>query len=559
MKITIVRKIYMGIAILAVVLVGLALFFQFNIGLTKKELGMVHEYHELQTVLNEKIVSQFNWGGSLAIDSILFGNAFRGELDPAQCGLGKWYYGYKPPKALENSFNKIEKPHRALHETAAKIIEAMNAGRADIAMDLHEQEVIPRMAETQAALAELSNMARDISEQAMLDMESAQDKMGSTSMVVYLSILATLIASSIMFLARPVKDGLTHISKWIDTMTAGDLTKDIHINSEDEISVMASGLNVMVKNLREIVGEVTRAADNVASGSLQVSSNSEEMSQGSTEQASAAEEASSSIEQMAANIRQNADNAQQTEQIARKAAQDAEESGRAVDGAVSAMKQIANKIGIIEEIARQTNLLALNAAIEAARAGEHGRGFAVVAAEVRKLAERSQTAAGEITGISASSVEVAERAGKMLEQLVPDIRKTAELVQEISASSNEQNAGAEQINKAIQQLDQVTQQNASASEEMSSTSEELSAQAQNLQEVISFFTIGTDGGSGRSAIAGRAAPKAVRKTKIAHLAHEPGKAGGAKGDGPRAGTATGTNIDMGAGGKDSADSEFEKF
>jgi methyl-accepting chemotaxis protein len=195
------------------------------------------------------------------------------------------------------------------------------------------------------------------------------------------------------------------------------------------------------------------------------------------------------MEQMAANIRQNADNAMQTEKIAVKSSKDAQEGGAAVINTVKAMKDIAEKISIIEEIARQTNLLALNAAIEAARAGEHGKGFAVVASEVRKLAERSQSAAAEISDLSSSSVEVAEKAGEMLNQMVPDIQRTAELVQEIAAASKEQDTGAEQVNMAIQQLDQVIQQNASASEEMASTSEELSSQAEQLQDTIGFFKL----------------------------------------------------------------------
>jgi methyl-accepting chemotaxis protein len=213
------------------------------------------------------------------------------------------------------------------------------------------------------------------------------------------------------------------------------------------------------------------------------------LNQGATEQAASAEEASSSIEEMVANIRQNADNAMQTEKIAIQSSEKGSEGGTAVQATVAAMQEIAGKIQIVEEIARQTNLLALNAAIEAARAGEHGKGFAVVAAEVRKLAERSQQAAGEISELSSNSVDIAEQAGNMLEIIVPDIQRTAELVQEISAASKEQDAGAEQINQSIQQLDQVIQKNAAATEEMASTSEELSAQAEHLQQMVAVFKL----------------------------------------------------------------------
>jgi methyl-accepting chemotaxis protein len=248
-------------------------------------------------------------------------------------------------------------------------------------------------------------------------------------------------------------------------------------------------LSAMVQNLTQVVGDVKSAADNVTAGSQELSATSEQMSQGASEQAASAEEASASMEQMSSNIRQNADNSMQTEKIAIKSASDAQESGLAVAKTVAAMKEIAAKTSIIEEIARQTNLLALNAAIEAARAGEHGKGFAVVASEVRKLAERSQLAAGEIGALSLSSVQVAENAGELLQKLVPDIKRTADLVQEISAACKEQDSGAEQINKAIQQLDQVIQQNAGASEEMASTAEELASQAEQLQGTIAFFKI----------------------------------------------------------------------
>ena len=272
-----------------------------------------------------------------------------------------------------------------------------------------------------------------------------------------------------------------------EKIAEGDLRVQVTERSAKDSLMQA--MNRMVENLSRAVENVKTGADNVASGSRQLSATSEQLSQGASEQAASAEESSSAMEEMAANIRQNAENAQHTEQIAIQSANDAEKGGAAVAETVSAMKQISEKINIIEEIARQTNMLALNAAIEAARAGEHGKGFAVVADAVRKLAERSQSAAGEISLLSVSSVEIAENAGEMLTKILPDIKKTSELVQEINAASNEQKSGVEQINQALQQFDQVTQQNAASAEEMSSTSEELSGQAELLQTTIAFFKL----------------------------------------------------------------------
>ncbi len=284
---------------------------------------------------------------------------------------------------------------------------------------------------------------------------------------------------------KEVKGSMEEITEVAKEIADGNLMVSVKPRSpEDELMI---ALASMVEKLNGVVNDVKSAADNVADGSKEMSSNSEQMSQGAAEQAASAEEASSSMEQMSSNIRQNADNAMQTEKIAVKSSEEAQEGGKAVAQTVSAMKQIAEKINIVEEIARQTNMLALNAAIEAARAGEHGKGFAVVAAEVRKLAERSQSAAGEISELSASSVEIAEKAGALLANILPGIEKTADLVKEITAASREQDSGAEQINKAIQQLDLVIQKNAGAAEEMSSTAEELSAQAEQLQSAVAFF------------------------------------------------------------------------
>jgi methyl-accepting chemotaxis protein len=336
--------------------------------------------------------------------------------------------------------------------------------------------------ETSAANAESSNM--------MLE-----DFRSALVMILVISAAALIfgVAAGVV-IARGITVPINMGVAFAREVANGNLDADMDLEQKDEVGMLAAAMKDMINKLRIIVLEVKAASLNVSSGSGQLSSAAQEMSQGATEQAAAAEEASSSMEEMTSNINQNADNALQTEKIARKAADDAKEGGHAVDQTVKAMKDIAGKISILEEIARQTNLLALNAAIEAARAGEHGKGFAVVASEVRKLAERSQEAAKEISDLSTTSVEIAEKAGSLLQQILPDIQKTAELVQEITASSSEQRTGAEQINSAIQQLDQVIQQNAGASEEMASTAEELAGQADSLEQTMQFFKMKDNSG-----------------------------------------------------------------
>ncbi|MBF0461940.1 MAG: HAMP domain-containing protein [Magnetococcales bacterium] len=311
-------------------------------------------------------------------------------------------------------------------------------------------------------------------------------KTGIIAGSVFLIGLLLFVGTLRRFVVHPVRQ----MADKLVLMADGDLDVAVAVHSRDEVGQMGAALNKMAIKLREVIQKVSTAAQQVSIGSNEISDAAQTLSQGAIEQAASIEETSSAMEEMTSNIQQNTDNANTTQHISQQAARDAAEGGMAVVKAVQAMKEIASKIGIIEEIARQTNLLALNAAIEAARAGEHGKGFAVVAAEVRKLAERSQLAAGEISHLSASSVDVAEKAGGIINKLVPDIQKTAELIQEINTSSQEQSQGAGQINQAIQQLDQVIQQNAGSSEEMAATAEELSGQSGRMNEAIAFFKLG---------------------------------------------------------------------
>jgi methyl-accepting chemotaxis protein len=310
-----------------------------------------------------------------------------------------------------------------------------------------------------------------------------------------------------------VNDTVSHAGESIDdvvrvmaAIAQGDLTQKIEKTYQGSFEEMKTFVNGMVTKLSEVVSEVNGSAEALASASEEVSATAQSLSQASSEQAAGVEQTSASMEQMTASITQTSENAKITDGMAAKAASEAAEGGDAVRQTVVAMKQIAYKIGIIDDIAYQTNLLALNAAIEAARAGDHGKGFAVVAAEVRKLAERSQIAAGEIGAVATSSVELAEKAGRLLDTIVPNIKKTSDLVQEITAASTEQTSGVGQINSAVTQMSQTTQQNAASSEELAATAEEMSGQAEQLQGTMAFFKLA----AGNS---GRAPKKEIRPTK----------------------------------------------
>jgi len=396
----------------------------------------------------------------------------------------------KANEAITPYKDEIRRLEETAYDFAVKRSEAMQARRDDIGRQMARTTGLMLGAVGLAmALAALVGLVitRSIT-RPILEVVGAAERIGRGDLQT--ELLAADGRDETARLVEAMRGMLRSTREMTDVAVAiseGNLVVKVVPRSDQDL--LGNALAVMVARLKQVMAEVRAAATALASAGGQVSASSQALSMGTSQQAASVEETTASLEQMTASISQNADNSRQTEQMALKGARDAQESGGAVRETVTAMNSIAERISIIEEIAYQTNLLALNAAIEAARAGEHGKGFAVVATEVRKLAERSQAAAKEISGLSSSSVKVAERSGQLLQDLVPSIQKTASLVQEVAAASSEQSSGVAQIGKAMAQVDEVTQRNASATEELASTAEEMAAQAEALQQLVAFFRI----------------------------------------------------------------------
>ncbi|NHB69079.1 methyl-accepting chemotaxis protein [Perlabentimonas gracilis] len=461
-------------------------------------------------------------------NAIRSGRTFEGGDDHTLCNLGRWLPNFASTNPrLAAAFNDLREPHGQFHRAVHEVNRLLRNGNNNAAWAIYEREMLPsaenvfkyfdvaiQEAERAVALAEEASRkslieALPLNQAAVKnltqlitynDNEAAtavnlgdRAVSASTAMVVGGIIVGLVLALILgLLITRIISAPIIKGVGFAQTIAEGDLTAELEneiLDRKDEVGQLGKAMQNMVDKLKEVIGSVMLGSDNIAAASMQMSSGSQQVSQGASEQASSAEEVSSSMEEMAANIQQNTDNAQEADKISQKVQDGVSKVGAASQDSLVSIKNIAEKINIINDIAFQTNILALNAAVEAARAGEQGRGFAVVAAEVRKLAERSKIAADEIVALASKSVDVTENAAELMTGLIPEIEKTAKLVQEIAAASMEQSSGSDQVNTAIQQLNQVTQQNAAASEEMATSAEELSSQAEQLKEIIGYFRI----------------------------------------------------------------------
>jgi methyl-accepting chemotaxis protein len=454
--------------------------------------------NHIKQIFTERYNDHLKWSNKISYALLSANGASLGvETNPHNCAFGKWFYGEGRSKTenlmpgIEPILDSLEILHLNLHHAAEEMNEFLSENSKIQAIEIFNSKVTRHLQDIGLKIQSINKEISKNNER--IDRHSQTENRAAKVRIILTGFIAILISIALAWLiTASLTKGINIIVKASHQISEGEL--DIAIDAQllkrkDEIGELLESFRYMSDKLKSIVGSIVVAADNIATAGLQISSTTEQLSQGANEQAASVEEISSTMEEISSNTQQNAANATQDDQIASLASANINKSNESVKSTTQSINDITNKISIINDIAFQTNILALNAAVQAAHAGMQGRSFAVVAVEVRKLAERCREAADEINKLSANGVSVAKVAVKQFDEIIPEMELTAKLVQEISSSSGEQNAGIDQVSSSIQLLNMVAQQNAAASEEMVTSAEELANQAEKLKQIVSFFRI----------------------------------------------------------------------
>jgi len=504
MKFTITNKIYLSIGILAAALIFLTVFSQSNIGRVKSEVDDINSEAALLDNLGDRIVDHFQWANMLAVDTLMQGKEFKGKLDPTKCKFGEWYYSYKPEKKMEDTFRKIEGPHKRLHESAAKIMGAIKDGKTDLARKIYFEETIPALKETQTTLSEMKGMASKNMKEQEGAIASTIKKMSMVSVIVYLVILMGFLSGAVFLLARPIKKELDYLSGKVELMAEGDLRADIEVKTRDEIGMLSANLAKMVSAFNGTINSILSLSSNVVSALDVMRVRAEKTSEGAKNQSGQAAQIATAAEEMSQTITDIARNASVASNSSTEAMEAAEKGKGVADGAVktvnrvhdstvelsSMIEKLNTRVGeigtivtVINDIADQTNLLALNAAIEAARAGEQGRGFAVVADEVRRLAERTIKATAEISDKIGAVQTETKQTTRSMDDASEEVAKATQFINEVGDSLNMIVSAVQKVRDEITQIATAVEEQSAASEEVARNIEKTSEIARNMENM----------------------------------------------------------------------------